>query len=142
MPPITWHAAFAVNIFNMAFVYSSPTFEGKEIGFEPNRLILSTPARRRAWYGRELALHAVLDEAMPGDSLSLQGTYRAGTLAVERFHAHGPHLHTPPSLIALALLVLAICQAQLQALRGSWVDIKLQPLPLGKGCHGNGRRYS
>jgi hypothetical protein len=116
MPLITWHEALEANVFNMAFVYSPSTFEGKEIGFERNRLISSTPARLRTWYGRELVLDGVPDDAMPGDSVSLCGTYRAGTLEVERFHVHWPHRHTTPSLIALALLVLAICQAQSQAL--------------------------
>jgi hypothetical protein len=127
MPLPTWHVAFNANVFNALFIYFPSALEGKEVGFERNTLVSSRPPRLRTWYDHHLMLDRVPDEAKPGDTVSLRGTYGGGQLKVRQFHIHSLDLHSTASIVAFVMLVLTFWRAQANAPRRVWVNLPTEP---------------
>jgi len=90
------------NVFNLRFVTDPSAFEGRRIALDRSLVVGDAPPRLRTFNGRQFLLTGDLD-VNPGDTISLEGTYGGGRIAVQRYHKHQEELRSLYSLVGLTM---------------------------------------
>jgi hypothetical protein len=90
------------NVFGLGFVTDPGAFEGRPVSLDRDRIVGGSPLEVETFSGRRFPLQGVAG-LKPGEVVSLRGTLRGGTIAVEEVHIHREGLRSLYSYLGLLI---------------------------------------